>query len=164
MESPTGQEKGAPPPAPGGAVEAHKMVKKQIHEPAKRMNFWVPSSLYRRLEDEAEKEGMTMSAWVQIVLLKRPERVIERVLMPAGTKKELDRIPALEKRIDELLKKNQVDVKDYNELLVKKKASDGKLDAALKVLTESKIIKCPGCKKTVQLDFAEDVKRIRELK
>jgi hypothetical protein len=157
MEVPPVQQKGVPPASSGGAVEAHKVVKKQIRAAAKRMNFWVPSSLYRRLEDEAEKEGMTMGAWVQLVLLKRPERVIERTLLPAGTGEKLKQIPVLEKQLAEQKLKNQADVKDYNALLKK-------YTMALKVLDEAKTVKCPGCKKTVQLDFTEDVKRIRELK
>lgn len=157
METPPAQQKEGSPPTPGGAVEAHKKAKSLIREAAKRMNFWVPSSLYRRLEDEAEKEGMTMGAWVQLVLLKRPERVIERTLLPAGTGERLKQIPTLEKQLAEQKLKNEKDIVDYNALLKK-------YTMALKVLGEAKTVKCPGCKEKVQLDFTEDVKRIRELK
>jgi len=122
------------------------------------MNFWVPASLFDRLEAEAEKEGMTMSAWVQIVLLKRPERVVEKVLLPAGTSKELARIPTLEKQLAAL-------TKDRDEWIAECKKARTDRDALKKELADLKKqfgtgkyqVKCPACKKPVELDLRKEL-------
>ena len=155
MESPPSQEKGTPPSSPGSVAEvqkeARKVVKKQIREAAKRMNFWVPASLYSRLEEEAEKEGMTMSAWVQVVLLKRPERVIEKTLLPRGTADRLALIPTLEKQVASL-------TKDRAAVAAERDALKATLAALRKRIgTGIFTVKCPSCREKVGLDLTEEM-------
>jgi hypothetical protein len=125
-------------------------------EAAKRMNFWVPKKLYRRLEAEAQKEGMTLSAWVQLVLLKRPERVIEKTLLPAGTNRELRELRRTKAAMAERIKELTL----AREPLLKMIAAVA--SAAEKTMGQDRTFKCPECENLIQVKMTGEVEAFRE--
>jgi len=149
-------------------VKALPLSRKVVVEKAVRLQFWVPGSLRRSLAEEATKNGMTVAAWTAYVLAKRPEKVVEKTFLPAGTKKLFEDFKKRVAEGDGALVASKAKVAEWEKWAAfheaKEALSGRKLTMALKVLEDLKPVKCPACKKTVQVNFTDDLKRIRDLK
>lgn len=132
MEAPPVQQKTEVSKTPPHHQDAPSSVKKKdANGPPHRVNLWFTDSLYQSLVAEAATQGMTLGAWVQTALLKRPERVVEKVFLPSGTKAKLDRIPVLENELEALRTK----------------------------LSAPRHIACPNCGVDFKVDLADEVHR-----
>jgi len=115
-----------------------------------RLQFWIPGAVYDDLVKEAAANGMTVATWTAYVLAKRPEKVVEKVLLPKGTKEQ---IAQLEKELA-ASKKDVAFIKpDYVKVVREVQALKGKLEDLLK---QSANVKCPGCGEKIAIDFGDE--------
>jgi hypothetical protein len=161
MDAQPGQPKPVVSMTPPGQQDALPFVRKTepktgAKKPPHRVNLWLTDSLYVRLADEAEKHDMTTGAWVQHVLVNRPERVVEVKVLSKERRSELDRIPVLEKQLAgyAALKK------DYASVVSRRDALKKELEGYKAVFMVPHSVKCK-CGKEVVFDFSDEVDVIK---
>jgi hypothetical protein len=86
---------------------------------------------------------MTLATWTAYVLAKRPEKVVEKILTPRGTKEKLASIPALEKELAEMT--------------ARRDALKRELDALKVKFTTPRHITCPNCDVESEVDFSDEL-------
>ena len=123
-------------------------LSKKSAERDMRLQFWIPPAVHRQLSEEAVKNGMTLATWTAYVLAKRPVKVVERTLLPKGTKDALAKIPTLEKRVADQTTKWNALVKKHDALFaelarLKKQLGTGKYPSQ---------VKCPSCNEKVEVE------------